>query len=195
MDLNDESKRLEHLINTGTNISDMSSEQNINSGQIPPEINRSELPEFQFKSSSEIILYSILTCGIYVLFLQYSWIQQINNTKSHTQFIDPGLGICLSIITCGLGGIWLNYEIAASSAAIARRTGGSSASIRKGLPSPPSSLKDIVLYGSIVSILINCLSSGILWIGSLIFTLWIIVALQRSVEYMLGIKPSHLKAG
>ncbi|MEI5994976.1 DUF4234 domain-containing protein [Candidatus Enterococcus mansonii] len=62
------------------------------------------------KSVPLIIVFSIISCGIYFLFWMYDVTRQlseINNDRS----INPGLTVLFSIITCGIYTLYWWYKI------------------------------------------------------------------------------------
>ena len=111
----------------------------------------------------------------------YRWLKVIND-NSDRQICDPALAIMLSVVTCGLAAIYFDYQVVAYAEKIASR----SAVHNAGSP-PISSLKNIVLYGSIVGIVASFFSGGLLSWLFIIFTLWMNCAIQYSVEYAFGV--------
>jgi NADH:ubiquinone oxidoreductase subunit 5 (subunit L)/multisubunit Na+/H+ antiporter MnhA subunit len=62
------------------------------------------------KSVPLIILFSILTCGIYSLFWMYDITRQLSEINEDRS-TSPGLVIVFSIITCGLYTLYWWYKI------------------------------------------------------------------------------------
>ena len=56
-----------------------------------------------------VVLYTLLTCGIYGIFWWYQTITEIKNALGRED-INPTMEIVLAIVTCGLYGIYLYYK-------------------------------------------------------------------------------------
>ena len=56
-----------------------------------------------------VVLYTLLTCGIYGIFWWYQTITEIKNALGRED-INPGMEIILAVVTCGLYGIYLYYK-------------------------------------------------------------------------------------
>lgn len=57
----------------------------------------------------ELIVFSILTCGIYSLFSTYRIGSEINAHRGR-EVLKPGLDILLLFVTCGFWGVYLMYK-------------------------------------------------------------------------------------
>ena len=51
-------------------------------------------------------------------------------------------------------------------------------------------LPEIILWGGIISFFLSIISNGVLIFINVIFSIWSIIALQKSVEYMAGVKSN-----
>jgi len=56
-----------------------------------------------------VVLYTLLTCGIYGLFWWYQTITEIKNALGRED-INPAMEIVLAIVTCGIYGFYLYYK-------------------------------------------------------------------------------------
>ncbi len=56
-----------------------------------------------------VVLYTLLTCGIYGIWWWYQTITEIKNALGRED-INPGMELILAIVTCGLYGIYLYYK-------------------------------------------------------------------------------------
>lgn len=57
----------------------------------------------------QVVIFSFLTCGIYLIWWWYTIITEIKNALNR-QDINPGMELVLSIVTCGIYGIYLYYK-------------------------------------------------------------------------------------
>ena len=127
------------------------------------------------------VILQIVTCGFYYFIMLYRWLKAINNSGDRP-ICDPALAIMLSVVTCGLAAIYFDYQVVAYAEKIASRSG-----VKNSGSPPMRSLKDIVLYGSIVGFIVSLASGGILSWLPLVFFLWVNCAIQYSVEYAFGV--------
>ncbi|MGL5541537.1 MAG: DUF4234 domain-containing protein [Erysipelotrichaceae bacterium] len=58
-----------------------------------------------------LILLSLITCGVYSVFLYYKQTQEIDNLGGF-QDSNPGIELLLILITCGIYGIFWQYKYA-----------------------------------------------------------------------------------
>ena len=147
---------------------------------------------FEYKDQGTVALLLIVTCGIYYFVLLADWLNVIKKNKNlqGQLSVDPASAVFLSIITCTAASIYFNYKVARDAASITRRSGGNTAPNRKGLNPPLESLPEIILWGGIIFFLISLFSGGVLLFIDIIFSIWSVIALQKSVEYMAGINSS-----
>ncbi len=64
---------------------------------------------FEKRSPVAVLLLSIVTCGIYSLYLVYQISREVREFRGDSS-IDPGLELLLCIITCGLYQIYWYYK-------------------------------------------------------------------------------------
>ena len=64
---------------------------------------------YEKRSPVAVLLLSIVTCGIYQLYLIYKVSQEIRDFRGDNS-ISPGTELLLSIITCGLYEIYWFYK-------------------------------------------------------------------------------------
>tara|TARA_Y100001970_G_C13871982_1_gene669484 strand:- start:47 stop:658 length:612 start_codon:yes stop_codon:yes gene_type:complete len=143
---------------------------------------------FKYKDSGQTAILMIVTCGCYYFWLLADWLKVINQNNKGRNPTDPTTAIFLSVITCSLATVYYSYKVADDAASITRRSGGNTSPIRNNLEPPLAKLPQIVLWGGVFSIAASFFSGGILLVFSYIFSIWSTVALQKSVEYMAGVK-------
>ena len=66
---------------------------------------------FKKKSHAKIYILSLVTFGIYYLFLLHEWVTTLNKVRKE-KIIDPVLAIFISIFTCFVGAIYYDWKIA-----------------------------------------------------------------------------------
>ena len=162
-------------------------------GEITNELSSSiDSTSFQYRDQGVVALLLIVTCGIYYFVLLADWLKVIKRNKNVEGLVsvDPALAVFLTIITCSGASIYFNYKVARDAASISRKSGGSTSPSRKGLNPPLESLPEIILWGGIILFLVGIFSGGVLLIVDYIFAIWTCIALQKSVEYMAGVKPN-----
>ena len=120
------------------------------------------------------------------------WLKVIKKNKKFegVTSVDPALAIFLTIITCTAAAVYFNYKVARDAASISRKSGGNNSPNRKGLNPPLESLPEIILWGGIISLFIGLISGGVLAFIDVIFAIWSTISLQKSVEFMAGVKPN-----
>ena len=146
----------------------------------------------EYRDQGKMALFLIFTCGFYYFVLLGDWLNTIKKNKSNDglKSVDPSLAIFLTIITCTAASIYFNYKVARDAASIARKSGGNNSPIRNGLNPPLENLPEIILWGGIISFFIGLISGGTLLFIDVIFAIWSTIALQKSVEFMAGVKPN-----
>tara|TARA_Y100001970_G_scaffold293708_1_gene442538 strand:- start:103 stop:738 length:636 start_codon:yes stop_codon:yes gene_type:complete len=157
----------------------------------------SKVKGFRYTPTIEIILFSLLTCGFYGYYLTYKQVEVIRRIdKSSNGLFEPILVVLLIIFSCGLGGIYFHYKIPERASYLSRKSGGSSNKARKDLRPPLTDLAMISLAANgfwvIFFLIVTVASAGILtflfYPIYIVFWIWLTYSIQRSVEYMLGIK-------
>ena len=163
-------------------------------GDITNELSNSvDSASLVYRDQGLMALFLIVTCGFYYFVLLGDWLNTIKKNK-HTdgsQSVDPALAIFLTIITCSAASIYFNYKVARDAASIARKTGGNNSPIRNGLTPPLENLPEIILWGGIISFFLGLVSGGALVFIDVIFAIWSTIALQKSVEFMAGVKSDN----
>ena len=147
----------------------------------------------EYRDQGKMALFLIFTCGFYYFVLLGDWLNTIKKNKSNDglKSVDPSLAIFLTIITCTAASIYFNYKVARDAASIARKSGGNNSPIRNGLNPPLENLPEIILWGGIISFFIGLISGGTLLFIDVIFAIWSTIALQKSVEFMAGVKSDN----
>tara|TARA_B100000965_G_scaffold404626_1_gene435971 strand:- start:2162 stop:2773 length:612 start_codon:yes stop_codon:yes gene_type:complete len=143
---------------------------------------------FQYKDSGQTAVLMVVTCGFYYFWLLADWLKVINQNNKGRTPTEPATAILISILTCSLASVYYSYKVADDAASITRRSGGNTSPIRNNLEPPLANLPQILLWGGIFSIATSLFSGGFLVVISYIFGIWSTVALQKSVEYMAGVK-------
>lgn len=162
-------------------------------GEITNELSSSiDSTSFQYRDQGVVALLLIVTCGIYYFVLLADWLKVIKRNKNVEGLVsvDPALAVFLTIITCSGASIYFNYKVARDAASISRKSGGNTSPSRKGLNPPMESLPEIILWGGIILLLLGIFTGGTLSFLTAIFSIWSCIALQKSVEYMAGVKPN-----
>jgi len=158
--------------------------------ELSNELNSASL---EYRDQGKVALFLIVTCGFYYFVLLGDWLNTIKKNKHNIglKSVDPSLAIFLTIITCSAASIYFNYKVASDAASIARKSGGNNSPIRNGLNPPLENLPEIILWGGIISFFLGLISGGALIFIDVIFAIWSTIALQKSVEFMAGVKPDN----
>ena len=150
---------------------------------------------FNFLSTSTIVLLSIFTCGIYSYYLVYKWVEIINaNDQGENGLPSPIVSILLSFFTCGAGLIYFQYKIPERAAYLSRKTEGNANPKRKAIKPPIGELPIIalvvnlgILFLSFIGLFTGGILNLILYPFILVYYAWLHLSIQRSIEYMLCI--------
>ena len=135
-----------------------------------------------------IVVLTLATCGLYSLYLLYRWIIALNDYSINgKKIMEPGLAVLLTLITLGIAGIYFQYEIARQIQVLAKDKPAAGLLRSTQLREPRKNLKEIVLYGNIISLAIAFASSGTLSAISFIFDFWLILEIQSGMEYCFGV--------
>ena len=145
-----------------------------------------ESANFKRQSPAKVFVLSLVTLGIYNLILLYRWIETLNKVRDRS-IIDPTLAIVLSVITCGIASIYYDYQVVKEYELLIKELGGQKNSIGNLNP-PPNNLKDLVLYGNIFIIVLSFVSVGTLWVLTWFASAYLVVLIQKAVEYSLLLK-------
>ena len=138
----------------------------------------------QHQNPAIIAILLITTCSIYYFFLLYSWTKAVNSVSDQPR-LDPTLTVILSILTCGLASIYFEYEVASRAEKIIQKKKELGRLRDDGMMPPVDNLKNIALYGNLASYAIAIFSAGLLYIISIVFTLWLCCSIQYALEYAL----------
>ena len=155
--------------------------------------NSIDATSFKYRDQGKVAILLICTCGLYYFVLLADWLKVIKKNKKFegVSSVDPGLAIFLTIITCTAAAVYFNYKVARDAASISRKSGGNNSPNRKGLNPPLESLPEVILWGGIISLFIGLISGGVLAFIDVIFAIWSTIALQKSVEFMAGVKSDN----
>ena len=145
-----------------------------------------ESVNFKKQSPAKVFVLSLVTLGIYNLILLYRWIETLNKVRDRS-IIDPTLAIVLSVITCSIGLIYYEYQVVKEYELLIKELGGQKNSIGNLNP-PPNNLKELVLYGNIFIIVLSFVSVGTLWVLTWFASAYLVVLIQKAVEYSLLLK-------
>ena len=145
-----------------------------------------ESANFKKQSPAKVFVLSLVTLGIYNLILLYRWIETLNKVRDRS-IIDPTLAIVLSVITCGIGSIYYDYQVVKEYELLIKELGGQKNRIGNLNP-PPNNLKDLVLYGNIFIIVLSFVSVGTLWFLTWFASAYLVLLIQKAVEYSLLLK-------
>ena len=141
---------------------------------------------FKKQSSIKVFILSLVTLGIYNLICLYRWIKTLNKVKGKT-VIDPTLAIVLTIITLTIATIYYDYKVVKEYELITKESGEIKASLGN-LDPPSSNLKELVLYGNIFIVVVSFISAGTLWVLTWFASAYLVVLIQKAVEYSLSVK-------
>ena len=145
-----------------------------------------ENANFKKQSPAKVFVLSLVTLGIYNLILLYRWIQTLNKVRDRS-IIDPTLAIVLSVITLGIASIYYDYQVVKEYELLIKDSGEQKNSIGNLNP-PPNNLKDLVLYGNIFILVLSFVTAGTLWVLTWFASAYLIVLIQKAVEYSLLLK-------
>lgn len=129
----------------------------------------SESETFVSVDIGRFILWSVLTLGIYLFFIQMRWARHINGMLGWKKY-NPGLVLILSIVTCGLASYIWNILMAYD---IQKITAGDSIKGRN------PSLGNTVLFIDITALILGFFSAGVLLVLSIVLGTYAAVAIQK----------------
>ena len=147
--------------------------------------------KYNYESNLKLGLLTVCTCGLYFLYKLVNWTDILNEADvSNMDKTDKGAVIAFSIITCGLAGIFYQYKIAKHSIDFTIRTHRYNDTVRKGIKKPIKNLPTTIVVGWIFSFAVSSFSEGQASIIGWAFMIWSIIAVQRSIEYAVGIRKT-----
>ena len=141
---------------------------------------------FKKQSSIKVFVLSLVTLGIYNIICLYKWINTLNKVRSKEIF-NPILAIVFSVITLGIASIYYDYQVVKEYELITKDSGEFKTSLGNLNP-PPNNLKELVLYGNIFIFALSLVSAGTLWILTWFASAYLVVLIQKAVEYSLSVK-------
>ena len=141
---------------------------------------------FKKKSHAKIYILSLITFGIYYLFLLYNWVKTLNEVRKE-KILDPTLTIVITIFTCFFACIYYDWKIAKEFELIAKDQGDLVAN-KQVLKPPIQNLKAVTICINAFCLTATFISLGILWVPLLILPAWLNVEIQKSLEYALELK-------
>lgn len=141
---------------------------------------------FKKQSPAKVFVLSLVTLGIYNLILLYRWIKTLNKVHDRS-IIDPTLAVVLSLITLGIASIYYDYQVVKEYELLIKDL-GEQKNIIGNLNPPPNNLKDLVLYGNIFIIVLSFVTAGTLWVLTWFASAYLVVLIQKAVEYSLLLK-------
>ena len=141
---------------------------------------------FKKKSHAKIYILTLVTFGIYYLFLLYDWIKTLNEVRKE-KFSDPAVAVIITIFTCSFAAIYYDWKIAKEFELIAKEQGDLVAN-RQVVKPPIQNLKAITICINAFCFTASFISAGILWVPLLILPAWLNVEIQKSLEYALELK-------
>ena len=63
----------------------------------------SEACEIKVRDPAVVVLLMLVTCGLYVIYLQYQWAKEVNGLEGQVRY-PPVITLVLNIVTLGLSG-------------------------------------------------------------------------------------------
>ena len=112
----------------------------------------------------------------------------LNKVRGKTIF-NPKLAIFFSIITFNIAGIYYKYQVVKEYELMTKDSGEFKTNLGKINPPSPN-LKELVLYGNIFLFVLSFISAGTLWVLTWFASAYLIVLIQKAVEYSLSIKAN-----
>lgn len=75
------------------------------------------------RSPGLVVLFSLITCGIYLLFWYISVLSEMREAGHSPTGNTPGLDILFMILSCGIYGLYVDYRISKEIAAMQHERG------------------------------------------------------------------------
>ena len=143
-------------------------------------------PRFKKKSQFKVYALSLVTFGIYGLYLQYKSIKALN--KIHNKMIlDPQLYILFTIFTCSFASIYYYWRLVKEFDLIAKEQSNLVIN-RNNLTPPPKTLKETYLGWIALSIVLGFFSIGLSWTVDIVIDALFYMWFQTTVDYALDLK-------
>jgi hypothetical protein len=82
----------------------------------------SEACDIKVRDPAVVVLLMLVTCGLYVIYLQYQWAKEVNGLEGQVRY-PPVITLVLNIVTLGLSGLVFESIWAYDLARVAQRRG------------------------------------------------------------------------
>ena len=144
-------------------------------------------PSFKKKSQFKVYVLSLITFGIYGLYLQYKSIKALN--KIHNKkILDPQLYILLTIFTCSFSGIYYYWRLVKEFDLIAKEQSNLVIDRNNLTPPPFKNLKEYFLVWIGFALISGFFSFGLSWIITNVIDACFFMWFQITVDYALDLK-------
>ena len=143
-------------------------------------------PRFKKKSQFKVYALSLITFGIYGLYLQYKSIKELNKIRDK-KILDPQLYIVLVIFTCSLAGIYYYWRIVKEFDLIIREQSEQVIDRNNLTPLPFKNLKEYFLAWIGFAVISGFFSFGLSWIITNVIDACFFMWFQITVDYALDL--------
>ncbi len=144
-------------------------------------------PRFKKKSQFKVYALSLITFGIYGLYLQYKSIKALNKIHNR-RILDPQLYILLTIFTCSLASIYYYWRLVKEFDLIAKEQSNLVIDRNNLTPPPFKKLKEFFLGWIGLAFLSGVFSVGLSWIFTNVIDACFCMWFQITVDYALDLK-------
>ena len=144
-------------------------------------------PRFKKKSQFKVYALSLITFGIYGLYLQYKSIIALNKIYNR-RILDPQLYILLTIFTCSLASIYYYWRLVKEFDLIAKEQSNLVIDRNNLTPPPFKNLKEFFLGWIGLSLVFGIFSVGLSWIIDIVIEACFFMWFQITVDYALDLK-------
>ena len=144
-------------------------------------------PRFKKKSQFKVYALSLITFGIYGLYLQYKSIIALNRIHNK-KILDPQLYILLTIFTCSLASIYYYWRLVKEFDLIAKEQSNLVIDRNNLTPPPFKNLKEFFLGWIGLAFLSGVFSFGLSWILTNVIDACFCMWFQITVDYALDLK-------
>ena len=144
-------------------------------------------PRFKKKSQFKVYALSLITFGIYGLYLQYKSIIALNKIHNR-RILDPQLYILLTIFTCSLASIYYYWRLVKEFDLIAKEQSNLVIDRNNLTPPPFKNLKEFFLGWIGLSLVFGIFSVGLSWIIDIVIEACFFMWFQITVDYALDLK-------
>ena len=143
-------------------------------------------PRFKKKSQFKVYALSLITFGIYGLYLQYKSIKDLNKIRDK-KILDPQLYIVLVIFTCSLAGIYYYWRLVKEFDLIIREQSDQVIDRNNLTPPPFKNLKESFLVWIGFALISGFFSFGLSWIITNVIEACFFMWFQITVDYALDL--------